>query len=167
MRSSTTVYGRGRTRLYVQRKKKRGFAKPLLWALAIALAVGILTGGNAGAEEIERHEPSARSGRAAVLELAERHFPPHLVGWAMRTAHCETGGTYDLYARSAGYDRSWRVYYDFNGPWQVDAVTWGAKAWQLFGGPLAEPEVGAAMAAWIATNLGRSHWPVCGYRGGW
>jgi hypothetical protein len=159
------VFGSARRLPPPRESHPRRPALTLLAALLVALVLGAVLVDRVGADE-ERYEPASRSGRDAVLELAERHFPPQLVPWAMRTAGCETGYRWNLDAHSEGYDRSYRTYYSFWGPWQVDAVTWGPKAADLFGGPLSDPDVGAAMASWIATNLGIGHWPVCG-RGGW
>lgn len=108
-----------------------------------------------------RAEPA---GREAVQVLVERHFPPHLQGWAMRTAGCETGYKWNLDAHSEGYDRAYRVYYSFWGPLQVDAVTWAEEAANRFGGTLDDPDVSMAMASWIAQTYGTKHWPVCGRR---
>lgn len=132
------------------------------WVVAMLIAAAALgaTAAAVRAEEPERYSPSSRSGREAVRELAEIHFAPDQVGWAMATARCESG--YDLYAYSGGFDRRLGVWYEFWGALQVDAVTWGKKAWELFGGPLSDPAVNFPMAAWIAEHLGRGHWPVCG-----
>jgi hypothetical protein len=133
-----------------------------LLLLGLTLVLGLLPSG-VRAQEVDagRMPLSTRSGRAAaVAELAEAHFAPEWLGWAIRTASCESSNF--LYARSNGFDRRLGVHYDFWGPWQVDAVTWGATAWELFGGPLSEPHVGAAMAAWIVERYGPGHWPICG-----
>lgn len=133
-------------------------------ALAVPAAVATETAPTPvpTATEPARWQPSARGGRAVVEELAAQHFAPERVPWAVRTAGCETGGTYDLYARSHGFDARLGVWYDFNGAWQVDAVTWAARAWALFGGQLSDPWIGAAMAAWILERQGPGAWPICG-----
>jgi hypothetical protein len=131
------------------------------WTIVALIYVAAAGSSTVRAEEPQRFEPSSRGGRAAaVAELAEAHFAPEWLGWAIRTASCESSNV--LYARSNGFDRRLGVSYDFWGPWQVDAVTWGATAWELFGGPLSEPHVGAAMAAWIVERYGPGHWPICG-----
>ena len=137
----------------------------MLFALALALGVVCaLATRPASAEEPERFTPTVRGGRPAVEALVDEYFPPERAAWAMRTADCETGGTFDLYAHSAGFDRRFGVWYEHVGPWQISVPTWGEKAWELFGGGLWDPRIGAAMAAWIVDNLGPGHWPVCGRR---
>ena len=132
-------------------------------ALLLALALAALLVTAAGAQEAEdspRYTPSVRGGRAAVQELAEAYFPAEWVGWAIATARCESG--WDLYAHASGFDRRLGVWYAFWGALQVDAVSWGVKARQLFDGDLSEPAVNFAMAAWILEQYGPGHWPVCG-----
>lgn len=124
------------------------------------LGVVLVARTNAQSPEQDRYTPASRGGRAAVQELAEQHFAPEWVGWAVRTARCES--SYDLYAHSAGYDRRLGVFYRFWGPRQVDDVTWGRLAWEMFEGPLSDPHVGAAMAGWIVERYGPGHWPYCG-----
>lgn len=113
------------------------------------------------ATEAPRWTPSARGGRAAVEELATLYFPADQVPLVLRIARCETGGTYDLYAHSSGWDRRFG-FYEHIGALQVSTVVWSAKAWELFGGSLWEPAVNFQMAAWIMAQYGPSHWPVCG-----
>jgi hypothetical protein len=138
------------------------FLPCLAFSIARPLPVGADDPADDGVAVEQRYQPSARGGRVVVEELAAQYFAPDRVPWAVRTARCETGGTFDLYAHSSGFDRRFGVWFDFWGPWQVDAVTWRAKAWELFEGPLSEPTVGAAMAAWIVEHHGPRHWPVCG-----
>lgn len=151
---------------------RSGFVIPLLGAVAVALVAGSCIAGSARAEpnpdrlemvtatptEVPRVRPASRSGREAVVDLAERHFPAYLVPWALRVAACES--SFDLFAHSAGYDRRYG-WYEHVGAFQISTPTWAAKARELFGGELTDPEVNFAMAAWIVTNLGPSHWPVC------
>lgn len=135
-------------------------------ALLLAIVACVLFADVASAQE--RYAPSTRSSRAAVEELAYRHFPAQSVPWVMRTAGCESG--FDLYAENPkggpGYDRHWRVYYWFKGPMQVDAVTWGATAAEL-GYDLDTPDGSMAMAARILEWQGVGAWPVCGRGAGW
>jgi hypothetical protein len=107
----------------------------------------------------ERYTPSTRSPREAVQELAAAHFAPAWVAWAIRVAGCESG--FDLYAQSSGVDRVYG-WYQHVGAFQISVPTWGAKAWELFGGSLWDPDVNFAMAAWIVSHDGPRHWPVCG-----
>jgi hypothetical protein len=135
------------------------------WALGAVLVllvagVGLAITRAQEVDEVPRYVPSARSGRAAVLELAEQHFAPEQVSWAIAVAKCESG--WNLYAYSAGFDRRWGVFYEHVGMLQVDGVSWRAKARELFGGDFIDPAVNVAMASWIVTNLGPSHWPYCG-----
>lgn len=134
-----------------------------LFALTLSLLLYAAITGTAKSEDEEapRHVPSVRGGRAAVEELATLYFPPESVAWAVRTASCETGQTFDLYAHSSGWDRRFG-WYEHIGPWQLSVPTWAAKAWELFGGSLWSPEVNAQMAAWILVQYGAGHWPVCG-----
>lgn len=151
----------------MSRRPRPPVPTPAGWVLLIALMV-LLAGlclavNQARAQEVdagERYSPASRSGRQAVVELAEASFAPEWVAWAVRVAGCESG--WDVYAHSSGYDRRLGVWYSFWGALQVDAVTWGAKARELFGGELSEPSVNFAMASWIVTNYGPSHWPWCG-----
>lgn len=128
--------------------------------VALALLFGTRPAHGDEGDEVARYVPSARSGREVVREIAEMHFAAEDVPWAVRTAKCESG--YDLYAYSAGFDHRLGVWYEFVGALQTDAVTWRAKAAELFGGSIAEPMVNFALAAWIYAKLGPSHWPVCG-----
>lgn len=136
-------------------------SRSLPW-LRVLLVAAVLAASVVGASAVRadepRYEPSSRSGRDAVLDLAERHFPPALVGWAVRTAWCES--RFDLGAYDSGYDRRYG-YYEAIGPWQI-AGMWRATAWELFGGPLESPEINAAMAVWIYELQGPGAWPVCG-----
>jgi hypothetical protein len=130
-------------------------------ALGAALLVGALLAlgaSRAAAQEAEgeRYTPSARSGREAVRELAEQHFAPEWVGWAVRTARCESG--WDLYAYSAGFDRRWGVWYEHVGALQVDGVTWRRMA----EGDILEPAVNFAVAAYVLAEQGVRAWPWCG-----
>lgn len=133
----------------------------VLGCLICLVLAGASGGRPASAQEAEgqRYTPASRSPREAVQELAAAHFAPAWVAWAVRTARCESG--FDLYAYSAGFDRRFG-WYQHVGPWQVSVPVWGATAWALFGGSLWDPDVGAAMAAWIVKHHGPSHWPVCG-----
>lgn len=142
----------------ISREAVRRAVRGLTWAAAATLLMLHISTQPVLADEGDRYQPSSRGGRAAVEALAEQYFPPEMVGWAVRTAKCESG--FDLGAYDAGYDRRYG-YYEAIGPWQV-AGMWRAKAWELFGGPLEDPDVNAAMAAWIATNVGVGAWPVCG-----
>ena len=133
------------------------------WLMLLALLAAVATCGyltaTAHAEDGERYVPSARGTRQAVQELAEAHFAPEWVGWAVRTAGCESG--YDLYARSAGFDRVYG-WYEHVGAFQISVPTWAEKARELFGNELSDPDTNFAMASWIVTNFGPSHWPYCG-----
>lgn len=130
------------------------------WALLIVLMLllGGMTAAIARAQESEpeRYTPSARGGRQAVRELAEQHFAPEWVGWAVRTAGCES--SFDLYAYSAGFDRRWGVFYEHIGALQVDGVTWRRVA----EGDLLEPGVNFAVAAYVLATQGSRAWPWCG-----
>lgn len=164
--NAPVVFGREHTLDQVPPRRRSRFLAVAI--VLVAVALGVALDEVAHADE-ERFEPSSRSPRDQVLELAERHFPPELVPWVMATARCESG--YDLDAENpkgyVGYDRRLGVRYHFRGPLQVDEVTWSATAWELFGGPLSDPDVSMAMAAWIVQRYGVGHWPVCGRGAGW
>jgi hypothetical protein len=174
---------------------RSGFLLPLLGALVVALVAGALLYTPAHADDWDptpeptatatvtptatptatptptptatpepaRARPATRGGRGSLRELAARHFPPGSVDWAVTTALCESGG--DTGAYSSGYDRRYG-YYEHVGAWQI-AGSWRAKARDLFGGELEDPETNAAMAAWILSVQGRGAWPTCGFVGGW
>lgn len=151
----------------MRRRPRPPAPTPVAWVLLAALIVllaGLCVAVNlARAQEVdpaERYTPSARSGRQAVVELAEAHFPPESVDWAVRTARCESG--YDPYAYSAGFDRRWGVFYEHVGALQVDGVSWRRVARELALGDFLDPDVNVAVAAWILERLGPGQWPWCG-----
>jgi len=139
-----------------------GVATLLLWLLvaaAIPFLAGVLV---ARADEPDdRYTPATRSPRQAVVELAERHFPPDRVAWAVATAWCES--RFDLFAYSSGYDPL-DGYWAHIGAFQISEPTWAATAWRIWGDSLWNPEVNFAMAAWILDRYGPSQWPYCGRR---
>lgn len=120
-------------------------------ALLLALVAGFLLAGVVRAED-ERFTPVSRSGREAVLELAERHFPAGTAEYATRIAGCES---------------SFNPKADTNPPyiglWQIDPQLHGWRTVAIYGRwrSLYEPEVNAAVAADILADQGWGAWPVC------
>lgn len=142
------------------------FALPLLGALTVALVAGSCIAGAARAEpnpdrlefvtatptEVPRARPASRSGREAVVDLAERHFPAGTAEYATRIAWCES---------------SFNPNADTNPPyiglWQIDPALHGWRTVAIYGRwrSLYEPEVNAAVAAHILADQGWGAWPVC------
>lgn len=125
----------------------------VLFLACLALAIVLPTPSDA--DDGERAEPTSRGAHAAVESLAAQYFPSEWVGWAVRTAACESSlnPNADSNPPYVGY-------------WQIDP---GLHAWRvvrLFGRwrSLYDPEVNAAVAADILADQGPGAWPICGRR---
>ncbi len=101
--------------------------------------------------------------RDEVAEIASHYWPAREVPRVVRTAVCESG--LDTHAVSAGWDRVFGRY-EYLSLMQVEKNLWQAHADRIMGYPtdLRDPVVNIAVSAFIWSNGGWNHWPVCGFR---